>query len=270
MKIPLAFVAGGIVLGCGGGVREAAHYSGDQAPPLVAAWQVRDEAVLPPGYLALGEVSAGCTFSEGRRTIEHEWLSDVDCSEARVVRALRESASARGGDLLIGRVCSSRRDKERDGVQKWAVRCTATVARPERAASLGQPNVALSSLEKPPGISADQAETIDEPSASEAWRIKVDFTPARDSTGPRAPRRADLVRELSVMPPSHLRLGDVVARCRTGCALENVRAGVRIAAGRMGATDVVDVRCIEKDAGYLCSGSAAAYEVDPDRDARAR
>jgi hypothetical protein len=264
MKIPLVAAACAVVLGCGGGVREAAHYSGDQAPPLVAAWQVRDEPDMPLGYQDLGEVSAGCTFSEGRRSIEHEWLSDVDCSEARVVRALREAASAKGGELLVARSCNSRRDKQRAGVRDWAVRCRATVARPETA--LAQQRSRASQ----PGISPEQAETVDEPSASEAWRIRVDFTPARESTGPRAPRRADLVRELAVLPPSHLLLGDVVTRCRTGCALENVRAGVRIAAGRMGATDVVDVRCIAKGAGYLCSGSAAAYEVDPERDPRAR
>ena len=99
----------------------------------------------------------------------------------------------------------------------------------------------------------------------ESTSLRRASRPARDLRVARI-----LVRELSVLPPSHLLLGDVVARCRGGCAIENVRAGVRIAAGRMGATDVVDVRCIEKEAGYLCTGSAAAYEVDPERDARAR
>jgi hypothetical protein len=42
------------------------------------------------------------------------------------------------------------------------------------------------------------------------------------------------------------------------------------AAGRFGASDVVDVRCVAKGKGFLCTATAAAYEVDPELDARAR
>jgi len=79
-----------------------------------------------------------------------------------------------------------------------------------------------------------------------------------------------LVRELAIFPVSHLPLGDLVARCAEGCKTASVRASVRIAAGRIGATDVVGVRCVEKGRGVLCTGTAAAHEVDPESDPRAR
>src|SRR5262245_21515845 len=51
-----------------GGLRQAAHFSGSEAPRVVESWQVRDEAVTPPGYDLIGDVTAGCMLREGRRT----------------------------------------------------------------------------------------------------------------------------------------------------------------------------------------------------------
>ena len=72
------------------------------------------------------------------------------------------------------------------------------------------------------------------------------------------------------MPVSHIRLGDVVTRCEQGCSERATVAGLMTVAGRMGSTDVVDIRCASQSQGLVCTGTAAAYEVDPERDPRAR
>ena len=107
------------------------------------------------------------------------------------------------------------------------------------------------------------------PSASDAWNIRVHFTSAIGG-GPRSPRRRDLVAEVGAMPVSHVALGDVVTRCKEGCSQEATREGVREVAGRVGAHSVVDIRCAERKQGWMCTGTAAGYEVDPTTDPRAR
>jgi hypothetical protein len=258
-----------LVTSCGG-VKSAADYSGSEERPLVEAWQVREEPVLPPGYDAIGEVTASCKLVEPRGRLRHTRLSDLDCSEARLLRTLREEAAAVGGELLVGRECRSRVDRDGRRGRELAERCTATVGRPADDALEARRIDAKPAKASDPGLSPEQVELVEEPVASDAWRISVDYTPAKDSTGPRPARRADLVRELASLPVSHVRLGDLVTRCQRGCAPESVRVGVRIAAGRVGATDVVDVRCIEKGLGVLCTGTAAAYELDPDMYPEAR
>jgi hypothetical protein len=253
-----------------GGLRQAAHFSGSEESRVVESWQVRDEVVTPPGYDLTGDVAASCTLREGRRTIDHEWLSDVDCSEARLVRALSEATAAAGGELLIGRYCSSHVEHQHDGMREMNVRCAASVARPRPGMLASRAAAKNAPREGPPGMPPERVALTDEPSASDAWRIRIDYKPLQASTAPRRAWRADLVRELANLPPSHARLGDVVARCDEGCDLQSVRNGVRVAAGRMGATDVVGIRCIERRAGYLCTASAAGYAIDPEMDPRAR
>jgi hypothetical protein len=109
----------------------------------------------------------------------------------------------------------------------------------------------------------------DEPDVSQAWRINIEFSPAPGATGA-PPLRADLVHEIAVFPPSHVPLGDVVARCDSRCSVESVHAGVRIAAGRVGATDVIGIRCVSRFGGWVCSGTAATYKTAPDWDPRRR
>jgi hypothetical protein len=229
---------------------------------------VHEEPTLPDGYDLIGRVSSRCLLRQGIRPIDEERLSDVDCSERRVAWALRERAAEVGGELLVGRACFSQPTTR----QRVRLLCKADVARPSEETLAqrrfdGRPRVADGmSL---PGGTPTEIERLDEPNASTAWRILVDFTPA-PRAAERPPRRTDLVRELAVMPVSHRRLGDVITTCEAECSEHAVREGVRIAAGRMGATDVVDVRCARRSEGLFCAGTAAAYEVDPERDPRAR
>jgi hypothetical protein len=97
--------------------------------------------------------------------------------------------------------------------------------------------------------------------ASDAWRIRVDFWPATDAR--RTARRADLVDDVADLPVSHVVLGDITASCERGCSRDAVRDGVRAAAGRIGANDVVGIACVDHQPGYACSGTAAVYKRDP-------
>ncbi len=262
-EVKLIGLAAALVLSaCGASSGPGARFSGSSEAPIAAPWQLTEDAVVPEGYAVIGNVTASCNLSEGRRTIERERLIDVDCSEARLMRALRERAAAAGGQLLVARDCASQVVRESTTGRTLHVRCSAEVARAETSA--------LGSGKAPPGTgpgpTPEQAALVDEPHAGDAWRICIDFTPAPETSGTRPARRGDLVREVANFPVSHVRLGDLVARCYEGCAEQSVRASVRIAAGRVGATDVVDVRCVEQGRGVLCTGTAAAYEVDPGTD----
>jgi hypothetical protein len=239
------------VLGCSAPLGSGAVYRGAREPARVSADQIRESASAEPDDKVIGEVSASCTSKGQRRTIHDEWLSDIDCSEARLKRALREQAAQHGGDALIGVDCHSH-----GGSERRVSRCAAQVAR--RAGSLDH-------VEK----RADWA-VSGEPRASDAWRIRVTFWPARGEPAALPARHSELVREVEAFPVNDRRLGAIVACCRSGCSRSSVRAAVRIAASSLGANDVVGVHCLERDEAWICAGTAAAYKVDPRQDARAR
>ncbi len=246
-----------LVSACGSGLRAAARFDRRPEASLVAPSQIGEVASLPTGYQGLGEVHARCTFYEGERPADGAWLSDVDCSERRLVDALQERAAEVGGELLVGRRCRSRVLHEDETSQRLSVSCDATVARPGKSLLAERPLVRRSEP------------TDGEPSASSAWRIRVKF--AENPSAPaRSPRAVEHVREISQLPVSHVRLGDIVTVCKAGCSEAAVRHGVLLAAGRFGATDAVDVRCAAKGEGFTCLGTAAAYEVDPEVEPSAR
>jgi hypothetical protein len=87
--------------------------------------------------------------------------------------------------------------------------------------------------------------------------MRAKFEP-RGIPAARAPKRADLVAEVTRMPLSAEHLGTVTVACkRAPCALGAVRAGVRVAAGRLGASHVVAVRCDDATEEPWCVGDAA-------------
>src|SRR5689334_9746980 len=56
----------------------------------------------------LGTVHDSCLLRPGFRRLDDETLSDLDCSNERLLFALRESAANAGGEALLGAHCSSR------------------------------------------------------------------------------------------------------------------------------------------------------------------
>jgi len=233
------------------------QYHGRSEPSLVRAGALGEVSALPSGYEKIGHVGARCELTQGTPPPKSARLVDVDCGEARLMAGIRERAAEVGGELLVARRCRSRVvDRDDEGVV-LGVTCEADVARPSDDA-LGHRALVGSVLAE-----------ADAPRASEAWRIRVRFTPTPGAPA-RAARRAEDVREVPYMPVSHVRLGDVVTSCKHGCSEEGARLGLMAAAGRFGASDVVDLRCVAKGHGWMCSATAAGYEVDPMLDPRVR
>jgi hypothetical protein len=203
--------------------------------------EVAEAPVVPVGYELIGRVRSECSLTEGRATIDDEWLSDVDCTRFRLTEALRHEAADHGGELLVGRSCLSARRVGRRAV----IRCEARVARSTSGVRLASRDPLAEGLRS------------DDPSGVEAWRIRVLYEPAGAPTA-RAPRRADTVEEVSVLPLAARPLGEIQVTCeRAPCTVEAVRAGVRVAAGRLGATHVGEVSCVEAGDAPRCVGQAA-------------
>jgi len=217
-------------------------------------------AVRTSELATLGTVHDSCTLKPGFRRLEGEALSDLDCSSERLLFALRESAASAGGEALLGARCSSRR---LGTPESYELVCTAEVARYRSSASTKlRPLSAPRSLAPGrPAPSASDVQRIDEPDASLAFRISLNFEPAV-SIFERPARRAADVHELPRMPLSHLRLGDLAASCEDDCDERALRYGVLIAAGRLGAPDVVGVRCFRSANRSSCVGTLAAPEHD--------
>ncbi|HEY0463466.1 MAG TPA: hypothetical protein VGC79_04620 [Polyangiaceae bacterium] len=228
------------------------------------ARRAEPEAVLELGARTneletLGTVHASCTLTPGFRRLRHEALSDLDCSSERLLFALRESAANAGGEALLGAQCSSRRPDAAAETREFY--CAAEVARFRRGALASpRPLTAPRSITQGrPAPSPSDVKRIDEPDASLAFRISLRFEPTVSSFE-RPARSADEVHELSRMPLSHTLLGDLVASCKGGCDERALRYGVLIAAGRLGAPDVVGIRCFRSGRGNSCIGTLAAPE----------
>lgn len=210
----------------------------------------------------LGTVHASCTLTPGFRRLHHEALSDLDCSSERLLFALRESAASAGGEALLGARCSSR-PLDSAAADTREFYCAAEVAR-FRSGALANPrplSAPRSIAQGRPAPSASDVKRIDEPDASLAFRISLRFEPAV-SLFERPPVRSADVHELSRMPLSHIDLGDLSASCKGGCDERALRYGVLIAAGRLGAPDVVGIRCFSSGRGNSCVGTLAAPERD--------
>jgi hypothetical protein len=242
MLRPVLVVALVMVAGCG---TRGVRFDGRSEPAISRSSDIRELETLPEGYSRLGEVRASCELQQKEQPTD-ALLSDVDCSKSRLMAALRERAAEVGGELLIDQQCRSHGSGD-----TLTITCGADVARPsddERAL-------------RPLG-GGTLATDCSEPKAAEAWNIRVHFA-KNAAIPPRPPRHPDSVREVPLPPLSHVRIGDLITRCASGCSEVGARRGLIAAAGRFGATDVVDLHCVQKHEGWMCSGVAMAYQVDP-------
>lgn len=222
------------------------RYAGPLESPLVHPHQVVEVPALPPGYTNLGRVDTRCEMTQ-QRQLSGVWLSDVDCTEERLTSALREQVADAGGSILVGKRCFSLKGS----------RDTEVVCR----ASVGRPGPSISGLEYPQGSEVEHR-------ASEGWSIRVQYTPENDEI--RASRAPGNVQEVVVKPVSHIVIGSVITSCDTGCTEAGARAGLLAVAGRMGAAAVSEAQCVRRELGWVCSGKATAYEVDPEQHPEAR
>jgi len=210
----------------------------------------------------LGTVHDTCLLRPGFRRLDQETLSDLDCSNERLLFALRESAANAGGEALLGAHCSSRLlGAASPGTSQLS--CAAEVARFRSGASTNPRPLSppRSHAQGRPAPSASDVKRIDEPDVSLAFRIALNFEPSVSHFEGR-PRSGADVHELARLPLSHLALGDLSASCKDGCEERALRYGVLLAAGRLGAPDVVGIRCFRSASGDSCVGTLAAPERD--------
>lgn len=253
--------AAALSIGCAGRF-DPAHFEGSRGSQRAEPEALLDVAVSNPELETLGKVRDSCTARPGFRRLQAEALSDLDCSTSRLLLTLRESAASAGGEALVGARCSARRLASAPR-GTYQVSCTAEVARylSHAVASVRPLSAPRSLPPSAPAPSAREVQRIDEPEASLAFRILVNFEPEVRSFRRRV-RRGNEVHELSVLPLSHRPLGDLAVRCEAGCDERALRYGVLIAAGRLGAPDVVGVRCFSSASGKSCVGTLAAPERD--------
>jgi hypothetical protein len=248
-----------LVAALGGCAPVSTHYTGAKLEPVVHPNDVQDLQQRPPGSRALGLVEAKCHLENfdldasaaAEPQVASERLSDLMCSPRLLSAALAERAAQVGGNALVQRYCV--------GNQSFGnhLRCTAHVVRTKGPSEPGS-----HFLDFPNGVPALA-------SPSEAWRIKVHFSPS-SRFQKRDPWPMHLVAEQSVVPVQDIELGDMVASCSEECADDSLRDALRVAASQVGGTDVAAIQCSHQAEGFRCVGTAAAPEVDPRRHSAAR
>lgn len=210
--------------------------------------RITSATTMPAGYEEVGKVVASCSPLEGFQATDGEPLASFDCSRARLERVLAERASEASAEMLVGTRCG------RDG---GVLRCTAVAARSETPARTKEPEVDPGPVPGPNAI-----ERWDEPRASSALVIRVDFEPSV-ARFERRQRRASDVAEVAALPVSHRELGLLTTRCSVDeCELRELRQALRIAAGGLGASDLVGVRCFGRGDERECVANVAATEID--------
>lgn len=262
-RVPLAplFVLLGapFATGCVGYI-DPAHFEGSSEPRRAEPEAVVELAARDSSLGVIGHVHAVCTLKPGFHRLDGEPLSDVDCSTERLDFTLREAAANAGGEALIGLHCGTHRLLNRSR-ETHRVSCSAEVARYGGGVYASERPLAVPRSYPPsrPAPSAFEVKRIDEPDATLSFRIAVDFAPAVPSYE-RAPRAFADVKELPAMPLFDRPLGDLKTHCDDGCDERALRRGVLVAAGRLGAPDVVGVRCFTDGDGSACIGTLAAPE----------
>ena len=247
--------------GCAGN-GDPAHFAGRREPRRAEPEAVKDVRVHTEELETLGRVHDRCTLHSGFRPLKGETLSDVDCSEERLLWALHESAAEAGGEVLLGARCRSNCANAASCASR-DLQCSAQVARYRSGPSANQRPLHAPRSVAPgqPAPSKQHVQRSDEPDTSLSFRILLDFEPSVRGFAWRR-RQASEVREFSTLPLADQPLGDLAARCEGSCPERALRYSVLIAAGRLGAADVVGVRCFNANSGQSCVGTLAAPERD--------
>jgi hypothetical protein len=239
-----------VALGCSRS--QGARFSGSTEPRLVKAENVRRVEGIPPGYGRIGGVTARCERVEGFQALDEQPFADLDCSFARLNAALAESAAEAGGELLVGVSCRE---------QGRARSCSASVARPGEELLSKRTLEGERATETAPAPSAAEAARLDEPRAGASWDIVLSFEPAI-ATFSRPPREPVEIVRSGDLPPHHLPLGDLEARCERGaCSADELSWALRVTAARFGADSLAAVRCFRSEDDEICVGTLGATPV---------
>ena len=76
-------------------------FEGHAEPRMVRPGELSEVETLPEGYERIGRLRARCTLVEGARPDDGARLIDVDCTESRLMAALRERAAEVGAEVLV-------------------------------------------------------------------------------------------------------------------------------------------------------------------------
>lgn len=205
---------------------------------------------LPPGYESLGGVHAECRVLPREHALEGVPVTSLACRRSELERALAEQANERGGSLLVRERC------RKSGPR---LTCTALVARPANGAVAGGPA---------PGVSF--APDDDGLPASVASHVLIDVEPP-GARFERGRRPASAVTEFVALPVGHVDVALMRARCdEDACDDGQARAGLRVAAGGLGVSDLIAVRCFALAGERSCVGTLGVSERDPETDPSAR
>jgi hypothetical protein len=242
--LPASAWVGALALGCAAG-----------PAPRPPHTPVERSETLPAGYVTVGTASAACRERPAGHAFSGVPATNFACGRVELERALTEQANARGGTLLAREEC---RRTDTEGLAMAGLACSAEIARP----SSGAP-VATASDSGQFTDSDDLAVTV-------ASRIRIDV----ESTVRRFDRRARPpadVTEFAALPIGHVDIGLMRARCRpSDCDADQARAGLRLAAGGLGVSDLAGVRCFAFEGERTCVATLGVTERDPESDARAR
>jgi hypothetical protein len=230
-------------------------YTGDSQRKLLDPGQLESGDQAPSGLRRLGHLAAGCRLAAAGEGLDGVALSDVGCSTALLSAALRERAADAGGTFLVDWRCGPSSGKLAPGDR---ANCSADVWGPREPATYSSAGEPAPSNAEPRGPAAPLAPVYG--SSSEAWRVRLDYWPAPGQKA-RPPVAPEQVSEIDFPRVGFVRLGDVRARADGPCSTETLRGALRATAARVGATSVVDVRCINDDTQF-CVASLAALEFE--------
>jgi hypothetical protein len=214
-----------VVLGCARS--HALVFQGHTSEPNVAPENVLETSVMPRNASWLGRIAARCQSFTPTESFEDRALFDLDCSEQRLRSLLREGAASAGGNVLSEVVCSAGSTRE----------CRALVSRVHVERSL-------------------ESTPIDPTLRSTVGDARVSFW--AEGKLP-APRPAALVSEQPVSVPNHEALGCVRVWCES-CSELDARDALRVAAARLGASDVVSPHCATIESRLECMAELARTE----------
>jgi len=239
---------------CGAG---AVSYSGDTQLAQLEPAHLGSGDEAPAELHRLGHVSAGCKLADVSGGFEGVRSSDLACSPSFLRAALRERAAKAGGTFLVEFECYPEGEAMPAGSHRAS--CSADVWGPRAKAGVSPAAVSPAAAEgEPPWPAIELAPPFHE--VDEAWSALVDYWPA-----PGAPTRSPVgdgqVVEVDFPRAGQTRFGDVRARADGPCSIDTLRAALRAAAARVGATSVVDVRCVSDDGAPFCVAGLAGPEV---------
>lgn len=241
------WIEGGAALGAlalAGCMGSGVQFSGSRQPAVATAESVEVGAHPPAGLERLGEVSAECKSLDPDAEVKDARASDLGCSAELLHAALREGAAESGGSFLTQPECEQKRH-EPAARPSW-IGCNGDVWGPESSRG--------ATAARPPPFE----------SARDAWRIRVDFWPG--AAGKRGPAGDETsVAEVDFPRVGQVKLGDLSARCDSGCAQGSMHRGLRAAAAWLGASTLIGVRCIQQEQVLTCAASISA----PEREERA-